>query len=245
MPLQQTSTPRAILMHRTWTLLTSLVRHGGALAVVLVLLGATPESEQGQRVSGEAQQRFLATWSQRMHALQSLHMVFTQEKQLRFLRKPLTAQGELWLKDQIVHYRLRNPAGDIEQELHMDSTTLRLYYPQLHTLEIIDLQSAPSTSLPLPFLSPAPQVLAQDYDIALFATTATHTLRLRPKASTSPVQELCIVLKDFVPQAFQRLEKNGTRVLMSITTFTLNPPVQDAVLRLDIPPGTTVTYPLR
>jgi hypothetical protein len=54
-----------------------------------------------------------------------------------------------------------------------------------------------------------------------------------------------IVLRDFQPQELVQIEKSGTRVLMHITTFVMNPEISEAQLDLYIPAGTKVTHPLQ
>jgi outer membrane lipoprotein-sorting protein len=54
-----------------------------------------------------------------------------------------------------------------------------------------------------------------------------------------------IVLRDFQPQELVQVEKSGTRILMHITTFTINPEISEAQLELHVPAGTKVTHPLK
>jgi len=53
------------------------------------------------------------------------------------------------------------------------------------------------------------------------------------------------MLRDFQPQAFIQVEKNGTRVHMQITTFTMNLEVSELQLELHVPAGTKVVHPLK
>ena len=59
------------------------------------------------------------------------------------------------------------------------------------------------------------------------------------------LQELRLVLRDFQPQELMQVEKNGTRMHMHITTFTMNPEISEAQLDLHVPAGTRVTHPLQ
>jgi outer membrane lipoprotein-sorting protein len=70
-------------------------------------------------------------------------------------------------------------------------------------------------------------------------------LRLVPKDAKVPLQEMRIVLRDFQPQELVQIEKSGTRILMHITTFTINPEISEAQLDLHVPAGTKVTHPLK
>jgi len=201
--------------------------------------------EAGQPVTGEAKAAFLRTWSERLQAMQSLHMVFTQEKYLRVLRQPLVAQGELWLKGDTLLYVLKNAAGDTELAVRLDSQAVQMHYPVLHTLEVIDLRNAQLPALPLPFLNREPTAFIKEYDANLFVASELYTLVLVPRDAKSPLAEVRFTLKDFEPQIFTQVEKNGTRLTMRILAFTVNPDMREAQLELHIPPGTTVTYPLQ
>ena len=219
----------------------------GALVVLVMLLVSTVGAEDlGSPVTGEAKTAFLTTWSERLRSMRSLHMVFRQEKQLRVLRQGLVAQGELWLKGETLLYVLKNSAGETELMVHLDKQTLQTYYPLLHTLKVMHLQTTGAFPQALPFWSPEPDALARDYEVDLFLDAAgLHTLRLVPRDAKVPVQEIRLVLRDFQPQAFVQVEKNGTRVRMQMITFTMNPEVSEAQLALHVPAGAKVVHPLQ
>src|SRR5262244_1712687 len=115
-----------------------------AILPILAVFLASPAGRGGPRnpVTGEAQTAFLTAWGERLHHMRSLHMVFTQEKQLRLLRQALVTQGELWLKGETLLYVLTNTAGEKELTVRLDKQTVSTYYPLLNTLEVIDLQTA-------------------------------------------------------------------------------------------------------
>jgi outer membrane lipoprotein-sorting protein len=216
------------------------------LLICTLLVGTASGQEAPLPVTGEAKAAFLQTWGERLRSMRSLHMVFTQEKHLRLLRRPLVAQGELWLKDTTLRYVLKNTAGETELELRLDQQTVKTHYPLLHTLEVIDLRTTPQTALPaMPFLGGDPAALAKEYETEVFMASERYTLRLVPKAPDSPLTEILLTLKDFQPQEFVQVEKNGNRLSMHITAFTPNPEISEAQLELRIPEGTKVIYPLR
>src|SRR5262249_37299314 len=189
---------------------------------------------------------FLATWSERLRSMRSLHMTFRQEKQLRMLRQPLVAQGELWLKGDTLLYMLTNTAGTTELIVRLDKQTVQTYYPLLHTLEVLELQSTRTLPQALPFWTSEPEALTRDYEADLFLDPAgLHTLRLVPRDARAPVQEIRLGLRDFQPQTFVQVEKNGTRVSMHILTFAINAEVSEAQLALQVPAGTKVVHPLQ
>jgi outer membrane lipoprotein-sorting protein len=196
-------------------------------------------------VTGEAKAAFLQTWNERLQAMHSLHMVFTQEKHLRLVRRPLISQGELWLKGEVLRYVLKNTAGETELELRLDPQSVKTYYPQLRTLEVIELRAAQALSLPMPFLSRGPAALQQEYDTELFMASERYTLRLVPRNANSPVAEMRLILQNFQPQEFAQAEKNGNRLIMRIAAFTLNTEISEAQLALHVPEGTKVTHPLQ
>jgi len=218
----------------------------GILLVLAVFCVSTARAEDlGNSVTGEAKTAFLMTWSERLRRMRSLHMVFTQQKRLRLLRQALVAQGELWLKGETLLYVLTNTAGEKELTVRLDKQTVKTYYPLLHTLEVIDLQTTGTLPQSLAFWQADPEALAKDYDVDLLQAAGLHTLRLVPKDAKVSLQEMRIVLRDFQPQELVQIEKGGTRILMHITTFTINPEISEAQLELYIPAGTKVTHPLK
>ena len=218
----------------------------GVLLVLVVFLVSTACAEDfGNPVTGEAKTAFLTTWGERLRGMRSLYMVFTQEKHLPMLRQPLVAQGELWLKGETLLYVLTNTAGEKELTVRLDKQTVRTYYPLLNTLEVIDLQTTGALPQSLSFWQADPVVLARDYALDLLQAAGLYTLRLVPKDARVPLQEMRLVLRDFQPQELVQVEKNGTRILMHITTFTINPEISEAQLDLHIPAGTKVTHPLK
>ena len=219
----------------------------GVLLVLLVCLVRTVCADDlGSPVTGEAKTAFLTTWSERLRSMQSLHMVFRQEKHLRVLRQALVAQGELWLKGDTLLYVLKNPTGETDLMVRLDKQVVQTYYPLLHTIEVVALQTTGAFPQVMPFWYPDPDALARDYTVDVFLDAAgLHTLRLVSRDARGSVQEIGLVLRDFQPQAFVQVEKNGTRVRMQITTFTINPEVSEAQLALHVPAGTKVVHPLQ
>lgn len=222
------------------------MRVGILMVLVACLVSTVCAEELGSPVTGEAKTAFLTTWSERLRGMQSLHMVFRQEKHLRVLRQPLLAHGELWLKGETLLYVLTNTAGATELMVRLDKQTVQTYYPLLQTLEVIDLPTTGGFPQVLAFWQAEPDVLTRDYEVELFLDPAgLHTLRLVPRDVKASVQELRLVLRDFQPQAFVQVEKNGTRVHMHMLTFTINTDVSEAQLQLHVPAGTNIVQPLK
>ena len=220
------------------------MRLGVLLGLAVFLVSTACAEDLGSPVTGEAKTAFLTTWGERLRGMRSLHMVFTQEKHLRMLRQPLVAQGELWLKGETLLYVLTNTAGEKELTVRLDKQTIRTHYPLLNTLEVLDLQTTGAIPQSFPFWQTDPEALARDYEADLFQTAGLHTLRLVPKDAKVSLQEMRLVLRDFQPQELVQVEKNGTRIRMHITTFTMNPEISEAQLELHVPAGTRVTHPL-
>jgi outer membrane lipoprotein-sorting protein len=221
------------------------MRLGFLLGLAVFLVSTACAADLGNPVTDEAKTVFLATWGERLRSMRSLHMVFTQEKHLRLLRQALVAQGELWLKGEILLYVLTNTAGEKALAVRLDKRTVRTHYPLLNTLEVIDLQTSGALPQPLAFWQAEPEALARDYAVDLWQAAGLHTLRLVPKDPKGSLQELRLVLHDFQPQELVQVEKNGTRIVMHITTFTMNLEISEAQLELHVPAGTRVTHPLK
>jgi len=221
------------------------MRLGVLLGLVVFLVSIACAEDLGSPVVGEAKIAFLTAWGERLRSMRALHMVFTQEKHLQMLRQALVAQGELWLKGETLLYVLTNTTGEKELTVRLDKQTIRTYYPRLNTLEVIDLRATGALPQPFPFWQTDPEALARDYEVELFQTAELHTLRLVPKDAKVSLQEMRLVLRDFQPQELVQVEKNGTRIRMHMTTFTMNPEISEAQLDLIVPAGTKVTYPLQ
>jgi len=127
------------------------MRIGILVLLALCLVSTAWAEDLGSPVTGEAKTAFLTTWSEHLHSMRSLHMVFRQEKQLRVMRQPLVAQGELWLKGETLRYVLTNPTGEIELIVRLDKQTIKTYYTALNTLEVVDFQTTGAPPQALPF----------------------------------------------------------------------------------------------
>jgi len=221
------------------------MRLGILLVLLMFLISSACAEDLGTPITGEAKTVFLRAWGERLRSMRSLHMIFTQEKHLRLLRQALVARGELWLKGETLLYVLTNTAGEKELTVRLDKQTVRTYYPLLNTVEVIDLQTTRMLPQSLSFWQADPEILARDYEVDLSQTAGFHTLRLVPKDVKAPLQETRLVLRDFQPHELVQVEKSGTRILMHITTFTLNPEISETQLDLHVPAGTKVTHPLQ
>lgn len=215
------------------------------LGLSLGVAGLPAASEVGRQVTGVAKETFVQTWSERLQALQSLHMVFTQVKHLRQLRQPLRASGELWLKGETLLYTLQDAAGETELAMRLEPGGAKMYYPQLQTLEVFDFDAAQAPDAMMPFLTREPAALLRHYDSTLFTASGLYTLILVPKDPASLLAELRFTLEDFRPREFQQVEKSGNRLVMHISTFAPNVEVSVTQLELHVPEGTSVTRPVQ
>jgi len=210
----------------------------------LISLGMVAAEDLGRPVTDDAKTAFLTTWGTRWRGMRTLYMAFHQEKHLRMLRQPLRAQGELWLRGETLLYVLTNTKGERELAVRLDPQQLRAYYPLLHTVEEIDIQSTGALPQSLRVWQDGPEALTREYTVDLFEAAGLHTLRLVPREAHLPLQEMRLILQDFQPQEVVQIDKNGTRLRLAITAFTINPDLRETQLELHIPPGTRVTRPL-
>jgi outer membrane lipoprotein-sorting protein len=179
--------------------------------------------------------------------MDTLHMIFTQEKHLRVLQRPIVSHGELWLKGQTLLYHLKNTAGAIELVVRIDDTAMQTYYPMLQSLEVIERQTVPLSLAPMPFISGDLVALTQAYDSELFESAGHYTLKLTPKPSdpNASFAAIWLRLEAFHIRELTQVEKNGDRVVMKISAFNPNIAISDAQLALHLPAGTKVVYPLQ
>lgn len=231
------------------------VRHAlyGTLSLLLYVAiacgvsAALGNDAPGRVVTGPAKERVLQTWRQHLQDMKALHMIFTQEKHLRVLQRPLVSQGELWLKGKTLLYHLKDTAGAVELVVRIDETAMQTYYPMLQSLEVIERQTIPLSFAPMPFISGDPVALTQAYDSELFESAGHYTLKLTPKPSDTNASFAAIWLRleAFHLRELTQVEKNGDRIVMKISAFNPNAAIAEAQLALHLPAGTKVVYPLQ
>lgn len=218
-----------------------------SIAIAWGVAAAPDPDRPGREITGPEKEKFLQTWRQHLQDMNSLHMVFTQEKYLRVLQRPIVSQGELWWKGETLLYQLRNTAGAVELVMRVDDEAVQMYYPLLQSLEVIERQTAPLSSAPMPFMSRDLMALTQTYDLDLFESEGRYTLKLTPKASDSqaPLTAIWLQMEAFRIREMTQVEKNGDRVVMTIAAFEPNAVISEAQLALRVPPETKVVHPLR
>jgi hypothetical protein len=89
--------------------------------------------------------------------------------------------------------------------------------------------------------------LTQAYDSDLFESAGRYTLTFTPKASDrqAPFTAIRLQMEVFRMRQMTQVEKNGDRVIMTISAFEPNAVVSEAQLALQVPPETQVVNPLR
>lgn len=217
------------------------------VAIVWSASAALGNDGLGRAITGPDKEHFLQTWRQHLQDMDSLHMIFTQEKHLRVLQRPIVSQGELWLKGKTLLYHLKNSAGAVELAMRIDETAIQTYYPLLQSLEVIERQSVPLSSAPMPLISHDLVALTQAYDSELFELAGHYRLKLTPKPSevNASFAAIWLRLEAFQMRQLIQVEKNGDRVVMTISVFNPNAAISDAQLALRPAAGTKVVYPLR
>jgi outer membrane lipoprotein-sorting protein len=208
---------------------------------------ASEQSQFGREVTGPEKEKFLQTWRQHLQTMDSLHMVFTQKKYLRVLQRPIVSQGELWLKGETLRYQLSNTAGAVELVMRVDDKAIQMYYPLLQSLEVVERQSLPLSSMPMPFMSRDLMALTQAYNSDLFETAGRYTLKLTPKSSDdqAPFKAIWLQIEALHIREMTQAEKTGDRVVMTLSTFEPNAMISESQLALRVPPDTKVVHPLR
>jgi outer membrane lipoprotein-sorting protein len=217
------------------------------IAIAWGVSAAPDDNRPGREITGPEKEKFLQTWRQHLQNMDSLHMVFTQEKHLRVLQRPIVSQGELWLQGETLLYQLSNTAGAVELVMRLDDKAVQMYYPLLQRLEVLERQTVPLSSTPVPFMGRDMMALTQAYDSALFESAGRYTLTLTPKASDSQAlfSAIRLQIEAFHIRRMTQVEKNGDRVVMTISAFEPNAVISEAQLALQVPPETQVVNPLR
>lgn len=192
---------------------------------------------------------FLDAWSEKTKAIHSLSLRFRQEKRLRILRRPKVSEGELVYGGGQLWVRVRGRAGEVESELLLKDGELRILYPRLKRLEILDVGvGKPGEGFgggaAIPFFSVDPRQAKKDYEVTLEHRKDSDLLTLTPRSESSRVKRLELELVDFEVRRYRQLEKNGDEVLFEVLSVKINPEVSAGRFELEVPRGTRTVRPV-
>ena len=119
---------------------SSLIPHSVfSIQYSLFLLLLTISSSSASASAPTELDSFLDAWAEKGKTVRSLSLRFRQEKKLRILRRPKISEGELLYADKQLWVRMRGSTGDVESELLLEKGQLKILYPRLKRLEILDV----------------------------------------------------------------------------------------------------------
>ena len=177
---------------------------------------------------------------------------FRQEKSTTLLKKPLVSDGEVRVSGHVIRWDTRNPEPAV---LYSDGKEVRMHYPGQKLLEVypIDRRLGDLAASPLPRLGTLREhfTLARATDTKSFKPPKGRrvlALRLTPAdASLRQHVDVVRVLLDIEAAHILELEivdADGDRTHVSFTKVRLDTGLRADDLKLDVPPGTTVSRPL-
>ena len=192
---------------------------------------------------------FLDAWAEKAKTVRSLSLRFRQEKKLRILRRPKVSEGELVYAGEQLWVCMRGRTGEVESELLLKDGELKILYPRLKRLEVLDVGEGKSgkgfgMETSIPFFSVDPRQAKKDYDVTLEHRKESDFLTLTPRAENSRVKRLELELVDFEVRRYRQLEKNGDEMRFEVLSVKINPEVSAGRFELEVPRGTRTVRPV-
>jgi outer membrane lipoprotein-sorting protein len=219
------------------------------LVSVLVLVLVLVLDCHAQQAPDEAT-KFLKAWADRLRDVKSLHVEFTQTKELKILRRPLVSKGVVDLKGKKLLMTVDSADGARETELQVDAEKgeVRLHYPQLKRLEVFETSKGGAPETPFPFFSGDVERLPETHTVALEhekdKDEELSVLVLAPRDPASRAGETRMVFRKGELVRVRQTTRDGEKLSIEIAKFEVNADVPDARLELHVPEGTEVVRPL-
>ncbi|HVR75877.1 MAG TPA: outer membrane lipoprotein carrier protein LolA [Planctomycetota bacterium] len=193
---------------------------------------------------GPEVEAFLEAGGKKWTGLKSLALKFRQEKKLRILRRPRVSEGDLIYTDGKLSIIVRGRDGEVETRLVLKDGFLRIFYPKLKRLEVIEVGSGtapPGASMS--FLSSDPRQLKEAYRMSLTRGEKGDVLTLVPRDSKSPVKQVELTLVDFEVRLYKTVDTSGDEMKLEILSSEVNAVVPPDRFEMDVPVGTEEVYP--
>ena len=175
----------------------------------------------------------------------SLQANFREERHMAILKDPVVNQGRIWFTppDKI----RREIAGSSPSTTVIDGKKMTIYYPNLKTAEVYDLDKRPIIRESLEALTAGLnfQRVADYYSIEGNKDDKTYTVTLTPKTASIRrlVKTLTLTMQaDLTPVKVDFESPRGEKVLISYSDVKRDP-VADSVYEFTPPTGTNVTNP--
>jgi hypothetical protein len=228
---------------------SSLIPHSVfSIQYSLFLLLLTISSSSASASAPTELDSFLDAWAEKGKTVRSLSLRFRQEKKLRILRRPKISEGELLYADKQLWVRMRGSTGDVESELLLEKGQLKILYPRLKRLEILDVGEGASgkgfgMETSIPFFAVDPRQAKKNYEVTLERRKESDFLTLTPRGE-SAVKRLELELVDFEVRRYRQFEKNGDEMLFEVLSVEINAEVPQGSFELKVPPGTRTVRPL-
>lgn len=215
------------------------------LIPVLLLLGTAPHAAADGPPPPTAEVRaFLDRWAESLTSIRSLRIEFSQVKRLKILRRPRKSQGQVLMKGRRLLMRLTDARGGTESLLLVADGKVRLYYPRQQRLEEYPLDGKAPSQSPFPMFGEDVRRLPTHHTLTLTGPPEQRTLTMRPRATRSPILEAQLRFRGVRLAGMHQRSRRGETVEMTIRRFERNPKLDDALLRLSVPPGTRIVRPM-
>ena len=219
-----------------------------AMALALAAVAPRAPAEElapraPQPATAAERDAFLAAWARKLETVKSLEITFRQEKRLKVLRSPRLSQGELAYREGKLRVTVRGKDGEVESEILMRDGELKIHYPRLARLEVLELGREPAgagPALAIPFFAADPRELGKTHKVTLERGAAADKLILAPKDAKSPVKRVELVLVGHEVREYRQVDASGDEVRMEVLTARVNGELAAQRFELKVPPETKV-----
>jgi outer membrane lipoprotein-sorting protein len=226
-----------------------------AFAAMLQLQAATSPATQPATATDSALERAIEEIDQKASAIEDLKATFHQSKHTALLKKPMQSTGTVRISADPDHGVMRwDTTGSNLMTTWISATELRIYSPRQSLLEVYPIESGWSqlTASPLPRL----KSLREQFDIRPWDWEGAEpsradqqiAFRLMPKHEQirEHVREVRILIDREIGcvLAAEVLYPDEDRLTLRFTDIRINSGIEEDELKLEVPPGTTISRPL-
>ena len=171
--------------------------------------------------------------------------VFTETKDLKLLRQPLVSKGKFYYtRPSDILWEYTDPAPKV---FLIRKDELLSYYPEQKRAERIDISRYQSRLLKVFGIGQVSDDLKKYYDLTIAekqTTPGVYEIVLSPRRRLvrKRIDEVrfWIDAKSFLPVKMEYFEQGGDRTALAFEETQLNPVIDEATYRIDLPPGVRV-----
>ncbi len=216
---------------------------------------------ESRKASTAERKAFLEELARCSGETRSLRVRFRQEKQLRILRRPRRAVGDLAYADGKLSIVVKNDKGDVETRLLSRDGELKILYPTLRRLEVFPASDGQprntasfAQSATVPLFTGDWLRLEDEYDVTMAHLTPRQSaidgsdespekwtrLSLVPRESSASVERIEIVFRDYRIHEYRQIERSRDELRMEILEWKVDAKIPEERFRLEVDSRTKI-----